>query len=339
MQKFAESKETPILTSPNSTPTHIILALYSYIFEFDYSPSLKPVISPTMGAKAGPPVIEAHKPSDPPYLLTDIQVYILASKLRFAELRARALGRLYAQSVTHNDPMAALEKIYQTKDIELEEDKHTLRSWARAFLSRTHSIGQATNLGVLQKSEQWKSRFAALRLRGGEFLADCDAANEGIAVKTALMKIVGVAKHYTPQSSGSGTRTPENLRPGCDHSLQNPFLVSNSAEPSMYDHNPDSFDFYGLPPLDQSLQCPSPGDPDSCLSSLSQLPPSVIHQLHGYYSSWSHPKNAIPKRDEDCEHDGKRKFQESKVPENNLFMDKEQGTGSGSYYCNKCARH
>lgn len=333
VQKFAESKEPSILTAPNFTPTSIFLALYSYIFEFDYAPSLKPVISPTLGAKAGPPVIETLKPGDPPYVLTDIQVFTLASKLRFGELRSSALGRLYAQSVTRSDPMAALEKIYQGKEIEVEEDKHALRAWARAFLSKTRSDGQATNLAILQRSEQWKSRFAALRLRGGEFLADCDAANEGIAVKAALMKFVGGSKHGTPQNSGPGNQETRAPQPATwDHHSQKPFSVSNSSSPNQCDPDPDRFDLYGLPPLDQTSRCPSPDCSDSPLPPLHQLPPSILHQLHGYSSPLSYTNDA-------CEHDRKRKMQESPPPASNLFGNTNQGTSSASSCCNKCARN
>lgn len=336
IQKFAESKEPSILKAPNSTPTSIFLALYSYIFEFDYPPSLKPVISPTLGAKAGPPVIEAFKQTDPPYLLTDIQVFILASKLRFGELRSRALGRLYAQNATRSDPMTALEKIYQGKEIEVEEDKHALRAWARAFLSKTRPDGQATNLAILQKSEQWKSRFAALRLRGGEFLADCDAANEGIAVKAALMKFVGGSKHETPQSSGPGnqpTQVPQSNT--CDHHPHNPFPVSNSSPPNLYDTDPDpdQFNLYGLPSLDQASRCSSPDYSDSSLPPLHQLPPSILHQLHGHYSSLPYTKDAA------CEHDRKRKMQESPPPQSKPFGSRSQGTSSVGSCCNKCARN
>lgn len=338
VQKISESKEPLVLTAPNSTPTPIFLALYSYIFEFDYSPSLKSVMSSTLGTKAGPPVIETHKSSDPPYLLTDIQVYTLASKLRFSELRSKALGRLYAQSVTRNDPMAALEKIYQGKEIEVEEDKHALRAWARAFLSKTHSDGKATNLGILQKSEQWKSRFAALRLRGGEFLADCDAANEGIAVKAALMRIVGDAKQNMPQSGGSAPPAPHtNSR---DHHSKNPFSVPDSNLPNLYDLDLDHFDPFGLPPVDQASQCPSLERSDPSLPQLHQLPPTVLHQLHGYYPAWPHEKNPMPaKCNEGSTHEGKRKMQEFLPLVNNSFVDRNQNISSGSCCCDGCVRH
>lgn len=330
--KFAEPKEPSVLTAPNSTPTSIFLALYSYIFEFDYPPSLKSVTSPTLGEKAGPPAIETFTQSDPPYLLTDIQVFTLASKLRFAELRSKALQRLYAQNVTRNDPMAALEKIYQGKEIEVEEDKQTLRAWARAFLSKTRPDGQAPNLRILQKSEQWKSRFAALRLRGGEFLADCDAANEDIAVKAAFMKIVGDAKRCAPQSTGVGSQTKQHPQPRtCDHHSQNQFSAPD-ASPEIQDLDPEHFDLYGIPSLEKS-RCASPDYSDSSQHPLHQLSPSALHQLHGYCAPKPYTK------DEDCGYDRKRKMQESPPPESSQFQNKNQSTTQASFCCNKCARN
>ena len=286
IQKLAKAKESSILAVPKA-PMPIFLALHSYLYTFEYSPSLKPVTSApsTFGGKAGPPVIEALKSGEPPYLLTDIQVYALASKMAFAELRAKALARLYAQSMTRNDPMAALEKIYQGKDIEVEEDKQALRSWARSFLSRSHSDGQATNMEILQKSEQWKSRFAALRLKGGEFLADCDVANEGIAFKTAFMKIVGDAKHGTHKNdSPRATAASAAEAKPYSHHLQSPFAVPNSTPPLDLDIN--HFDLFGLPSLDKISRAPSPQHSDSPGSSWPSFPPSALHHLRGYYPGW-----------------------------------------------------
>ncbi|KAK2753224.1 hypothetical protein FQN54_007915 [Arachnomyces sp. PD_36] len=352
LQKPTEPRTDPlILTVPPSTPTPIFLALYSYIFELDYPPSLKPVTSPTLGGgKAGPPIIKSYKQSEPPYLQTDIQVYTLASNLHFTELRAKALARLYSQTVTHNDPMSALEKIYhqpgKEKDkgaaaaIEIEEDKHPLRSWARAFLSKTHPDGAATNLAILQRSEQWKARFAALRGRGGEFLADCDAAGEGIALKNALMRAVGGAKGKArvggrggegEGEEGDGGRSQSKAE-DCGHRSQNLFSGSNSPVRNMYDLEPERFDFYGLPHLDRFSVCrsPSPSCLDSPLNSLHQLPPSVLQQLHGY----------LPNCQSSPNWDGKRKVQEPPRSQGNDFGERG-GSGSttpGGWCCEKCAR-
>ncbi|PGH15434.1 hypothetical protein AJ79_02410 [Helicocarpus griseus UAMH5409] len=170
----------------------VFFAFYNYIFKGDYLPELPS--STSLGhsffrtpTPQGPPLILEYRERDPPYLLTDIQVFILASKTGFKELLKRALHRLYSQTVTHNDPIAALEEIYNNKNgIKDEADKKKLRKWAKKFLSKSYSprAGMSTtNMQILQRKQSWVERFAKLRRDSAEFTADCEEMERMLVLK------------------------------------------------------------------------------------------------------------------------------------------------------------
>ncbi|KAK2799584.1 hypothetical protein FQN50_008422 [Emmonsiellopsis sp. PD_5] len=152
----------------------IFLAFYNYLKNGDYAPKPPPVTARNKTAS----VIKAHHPKGPEYILTDIRVFILASKLDFDELRAHALKRLlHSYEYIHEDPMAPLEEIYNDKDFKRQGDKNKLREWVQKFLARARPQDGVTNMTVLQCPE-WIERFEKLRTSSQLFAGDCAEVHE-----------------------------------------------------------------------------------------------------------------------------------------------------------------
>ncbi|KAK2789218.1 hypothetical protein FQN52_006310 [Onygenales sp. PD_12] len=152
----------------------IFLAFYNYINNGDYAPRPLPVAAKDKRAS----LIKAYQPKGPEYILTDIRVFILASKLDFDDLRAHALKRLlYSYEYMHEDPMAPLEEIYNDKGFKREGDKNKLREWVQKFLARARPEDGVTNMTVLQCHE-WVERFEKLRTSSQLFAGDCAEVHE-----------------------------------------------------------------------------------------------------------------------------------------------------------------
>ncbi|TPX20861.1 hypothetical protein DIZ76_016758 [Coccidioides immitis] len=197
---FPRSKLTPFESISSNIPqgnvsinvpapsNHLFFAFYSFLLNEDYPPELVRVSTPylTTTTARGPPSIATFHPNTPAYLVNDIQMFVLGSRMAFDELKEKALERLYSMSETHNDPMAVLEEIYNEADLEKEEHKNTLRNWARAFLAKKIEKSGETNILILQKSEQWKDRFMGLRKKNQLFNKDCSETEDDLLLNKAL---------------------------------------------------------------------------------------------------------------------------------------------------------
>ena len=183
------SRLSQYLIVPPETTEDVFLAFYSFLMKGDYAPALSP--STDYGIQAhGPPKLLPLDEKRIKHLLEDVRVYKLGSALRFDEIKEHALKRLWANTTTQTNPMDAIEEIYQndannhesksiaeTSEKKVQGPEWELRRWVSALLSVVVSSSPLqTNLDILSSKDPYKSRFDALRNKGGEFLQDCDAA-------------------------------------------------------------------------------------------------------------------------------------------------------------------
>jgi hypothetical protein len=121
-------------------------------------------------------------------------------------------------SVTHNDPIAALEEIYDDSSTIGEEDKNTLRSWVRDFLSKARPGSEITNILILEQDQKWSRRFVALRRRFGVFAADCATVQEDLVVKKAVSRIGNEKRDLKSASSNERGKDKGVTHAFCDPS-------------------------------------------------------------------------------------------------------------------------
>jgi hypothetical protein len=134
-----------------------------------YAPDIGPVAAV---GRQGPPVIKPTRPGSPPFLINDITLFKTGAQLGFEDLLGFALGRMRAQVVSHEDPIAVLAAIYTGKDPHPD-----IRQWAKDFLVRAPanegdwSVGlarakpdhiEAPNLVKLKMEMCFRERFVEL---------------------------------------------------------------------------------------------------------------------------------------------------------------------------------
>ncbi|KAK2745384.1 hypothetical protein FQN57_003727 [Myotisia sp. PD_48] len=219
---IANLQDGNILSIPAKSKT-VFFAFYSYIKSGDYPPELVTITTPYFtAAKAdGPPSISTYLPDAENYLALDVQMFNLASTLKFPELRDKALERMRSMSETHADPIAVLEEIYG-KNIKNEEDKNQLRAWARDFLLKLHQGSDLINLQILEQSEQWGERFSKLAGQDSLFRSDCDVVIKDWITNRALLFIGATKKESSKDEDGASVKK----------------FLSNSDLEFLQQHNP-----------------------------------------------------------------------------------------------------
>jgi hypothetical protein len=109
------------------------------LYTGSYGPDAKHLHAP--GSK-GPPVIKSPVGSEP-YLMTDIRIFKMGALMGFDELKGIAIDRMYRHGITHEDPVALLQEIYNGGEPDAD-----LKQWARKFLTRTPSGADGDWMGM-----------------------------------------------------------------------------------------------------------------------------------------------------------------------------------------------
>jgi hypothetical protein len=168
----------------------IFFAFYAFLLNGDYPPELAPTTSPYYDtAKSnGPPSIAGFKPDDPLYLITDIRVYIFACRMSFSELKRKALDRMWAMSLTHNNPITVLEEIYGDNGLS-HQDVEALQHWSLVFLRKVDAGTKLANIIALQQSGQWSEPLQALRRKNFDLNRACVLALRCLVLDKAIRTI------------------------------------------------------------------------------------------------------------------------------------------------------
>ena len=161
-------------------------SLYSFVKTGAYSPELMKVQNnrakaPANVSTAGPPEILETRKDWPDFLGTDIRAIKLAAQMGYCEMECYGLRRLSAQHFSHNDPIAALEAVYE--DAPLPEK---LRDWVVSFMAKPLSLRHAgqterCNLDLLQHSLSFTSGMTRLIERSGALREDVRKAEARMA--------------------------------------------------------------------------------------------------------------------------------------------------------------
>ena len=192
------SKDKSIIALPPATAWDTYCNLTSYMKNGQYA---SPYCSDCKdsrdhhGSGKGTPVILDYKATKEPFLLlADIKAYRLATAIQYPQMQSYALDRLYAMKETNENPIEALEMVYyggpeskssdtalKSKAVKGPEEKtqslpnpdSALRGWVRDWLRKPRSNEKyKTNLQLLEEHPDWREKFVALTVRGGELNKD-----------------------------------------------------------------------------------------------------------------------------------------------------------------------
>lgn len=169
---------TVYMEVPDDVTHDGFMALLELLHKGTYSPDSELM---TGGGRSGPPVIKPTRASSPSYLLRDIDVFKTGQAMGFSDLLSFAIKRMYAQTLTHEDPIRVLQAIYEGK----ESPHCDIRSWAQRFLLKSethdgmhgfHSLArpdvEPPNLVKLLTEMNWKEHFLSLCERSASLQVD-----------------------------------------------------------------------------------------------------------------------------------------------------------------------
>lgn len=129
---------------PEEVSSGTFMAFLELLHTGSYSPNIDPVSSAT---GRGPLIIKSTRPSSPPYLARDINMFKMGAEMHLDDLMGISLSRMRAQCVTHEDPIQILQAVYEGGDPHAD-----LRQWAKEFLiagPTKDKIGEWGNGGLL----------------------------------------------------------------------------------------------------------------------------------------------------------------------------------------------
>ena len=239
-------KDGKYLQLPQGASHTDLLTLYFYLnYDGLYPPSFRNLVG------TGPPQILPYKTDAPLNLQILVSAFFLGKVLEYPKFVQHCLDGLYKLSTTNDDPVEALDRIYngsrlrETGSFEGGQNptiqNQELRNWAKQWLGTKplESTRKMTlracesNLEVIRQNEDWNNRFSRL-------------LQESAALREDLFMI-----------ETTSTQTPQNFDVRHLH-IQQPLRGSTLADarsqtPSMYP-NQDT----GLPYLQSSLMPEGP---------------------------------------------------------------------------------
>ena len=192
------SKDKAIITLPPATTWDTYCHLTSYMkngrYAFPYCSDCKDSRDHHGSGKGTPAILDYKATKEPSLLLTDIKAYRLATAIQYPQMQSYALDRLYAMKEMHDDPIEALEMVYyggpeskssdtvpKSKAVKGPEEKtqslpnpdSALCGWVRDWLRKPRPNEKyKTNLQLLEEHPDWRDKFVALTMRGGELNKD-----------------------------------------------------------------------------------------------------------------------------------------------------------------------
>ncbi|KAF2281107.1 uncharacterized protein EI97DRAFT_409614, partial [Westerdykella ornata] len=124
IRKAFEKLEHRYMEIPEDVSEDTFMAFLELLHTGSYSPDIGPVSS-----TRGPPIIKPTRPSSVPCLARDISVFKMGAEMKLEDLTDISLHRMRAQCITHEDPIAVLQAIYEGGDPHPD-----IRQWAKDFL-------------------------------------------------------------------------------------------------------------------------------------------------------------------------------------------------------------
>jgi hypothetical protein len=108
--------------------------------------------------------------------------------MSFPELKRKALDRMWAMSLTHNNPITVLEEIYGDNGLS-NQDVEALQHWSLVFLRKFDTATKLANILVLQQSAQWSEPLQALRRKNFDLNHACVLALRCLVLEKAVRTI------------------------------------------------------------------------------------------------------------------------------------------------------
>ncbi|KAL8990685.1 MAG: hypothetical protein Q9169_008064 [Polycauliona sp. 2 TL-2023] len=190
-------KDKAFLQLPPKTRQEDFLAFALFLIHKSCPASWKGSSGQMGTSCSGAPAIKAYDPNAPKPLLQLYGAFQLEDQLKYKPFRDHVLNALRNLQTTTEDPMAVLEKIYDSPSISnptstsVKSADPRLREWVRTWLATdliSPDMGQyertyKTNLGVLRDHQSWSLKFAELRGKSSAFGEDENAANDAVCRK------------------------------------------------------------------------------------------------------------------------------------------------------------
>ncbi|KAL8899508.1 MAG: hypothetical protein Q9207_006160 [Kuettlingeria erythrocarpa] len=271
-------------------------ALYFLIAHGQYPPSLNilnSVTAPNRQVSQGPPSVRPFDANAPTYLVQLITAFHLGKRLQYKPLCDFAVAGLYSLPSTAEDPVAALEQIYQvpkdwnpiTAPLPTSSADSQLRGWTRSWLavrqppldSSQNPGWYRNNLAVVRSCPTWNARYSQLEASSAELKEDDSIAEAMLQAST--------------QAQQASTPSPFRQPVPLPHPLHIPrqFMFPDGRLPPQYQEHSPSHTSHGrrFPDLHSLSQCL----PEDCLEYPRvgpefATPPMLNPQILDLYEHW-----------------------------------------------------
>ncbi|KAL8882414.1 MAG: hypothetical protein Q9192_007588 [Flavoplaca navasiana] len=269
LTKSPHFKDKAFLQLPAKTSQEDFLTFALFLLHRACPPSWRDSLGQATGSSQGAPVINVYNASAPRPLLQLIGAFHLEEQLKYKPFQDHIMTQLRGLQSTAEDPMAVLEKIYDSRSASSSTSTSAksadpqLRDWVRAWLAvdlisagrGQHEITYKTNLGVLRDNENWSPRLIVLRGKGTAFGEDEQFSNNALCQRFGTGQIRDI-RVPLPMHQDLG----QPLLPFCSQ-LQPPVGSASwfhpgggSVEPQWNNNNilqhlrdnPNTFDLSGL---------------------------------------------------------------------------------------------
>ncbi|KAL8847071.1 MAG: hypothetical protein Q9221_007858 [Calogaya cf. arnoldii] len=257
-------KDKAFLQIPAKTTQEEFLTFALFLIHKSCPPSWKGLLGEVAKPRTGPPVIKPYNASAPKPLLHLVTAFRLEEQLKYKPFQDHVMTELRKLQATAEDPMAVLEKIYNSASVSSSSSisyklaDPLLREWVRAWLAVdliSPGMGQyemtyQSNLGVLRDSPMWSHRLVQLRGTSSTFEEDEKLANDALCRRVGVKSIRDI---FVPFSLQHNLKAAD----GPGFSPQQPFGVpswhfppGNPVGPQQSDNMAqrvrDTFDLSGL---------------------------------------------------------------------------------------------
>lgn len=204
-----------ILVLPAWSDSTDLVILYAFLLG-----TRSPSAPDTRSDQARLPIIGTHDPKSTPLVKSYVSAYHLALALAFRPLAIHAVDALQSLRVTHENPIAVLERIYHPPDSVPQVPG--LRQWTRDWLAvrippadgwEHYAATYPTNLSVIKEHPDWKAAYVALREKGTGLVTDLDGVEAATAQPTPQQPPRPPARHGLLLSLLPPTAPKEPIHP------------------------------------------------------------------------------------------------------------------------------
>lgn len=206
-------KDKAFLQLPAKTSQEDFLSFALYLVHKASPPSWKDPLRQVATSSNGAAAIKSYDASAPRPLLQLVAAFHLEEQLKYKPFQDHVLTELRNLQATAEDPMAVLEKIYDSPSASTSTSKSykladpQLREWVRAWLAvdlissvmGQYETAYKTNLGVLRDNEMWSPRLVQLRGKSSAFGEDEKLANDALCRRFGVETIRDILVPFSLQ--------------------------------------------------------------------------------------------------------------------------------------------